>query len=142
MKLTRRTMTLGMLALGVFAQSAARPPARLGDPVELDIVKLTSIEWKQGDTLPKWVRELDGKEVVISGFINQRFRDDTDELLIVSDSCQCAGTPLPQHFVEVSLDKKTGYKGGELTFIGTFSAGEVEEDGFVASLFRLDGKFF
>jgi len=138
-KPTRRKTMLAALALGLFATSAAPPRF---EPVELDIVKLTSIDWKQGDKLPQWVRDLDGKEVVVSGFIYQRFRDDTDELLIVSNSCQCSGTPLPQHFVQVKLDKKTGYKGGELTFIGTFSAGEETEGGFVTSLFRLDGKFF
>jgi hypothetical protein len=134
-----RLLALPVLVLGLFSLGAA--PAA-SDPVEVDIVKLTSIDWKQGQELPQWIRDLDGKEVVISGFMFTQFRDETDELLVVGNSCQCSGTPLPQHFVKTKLDKKTTYKGGELTFIGTFRAGEVVEDGFVTSLYRLDGKFF
>jgi hypothetical protein len=124
-----------VLALGAL-------PVRRPDPVEVDILKLTSIEWQPGDELPRWIRELDGKEIVISGFMNARFDRDADVVLIVGNSCQCSGTPLPHHFVQVKLDKKTRYRGGELTYAGKLSVGEEREDGFVTSLYRLDGKFF
>ena len=138
MGLPRFLLPLLALALGLVSLAAAP----VVEPVEVDIVKLTKIEWKQGDELPKWIRDLEGKEVVISGFMQSQFTTDTDQILLVGDSCQCTGTPLPNHFVDVKLDKPTRYRSGQLSFIGTFSVGEKVEDGFVTSLFRLDGKYF
>ena len=111
------------------------------ETIEVDIQKLTSIDWQQGKELPKEIRDLDGREVVISGYMQSQAVKDTDTILIVSDSCQCAGTPLPHHFVRVKLDKKTSYKPGQLTFIGKLSVGEELEDGFVTSIYRLEGKY-
>jgi hypothetical protein len=116
--------------------------APLASAVEVDIEKLTSVDWQQGKELPKEIRDLDGKEVVISGYMQSDLKKDSDTILIVGNSCQCTGTPLPQHFVRVKLDKETGYRPGQLTFIGTLSVGEELEDGFVTSLYRLEGRFF
>ena len=112
------------------------------DPIEVDIMTLTKIDWQQGQELPKEIRELDGKTIVISGYMQSQFTDERETFLLVSDSCQCGGTPSPHHFIEVTLDDKTEYKPGQLTFMGTLSVGEVEEDGFVKSLYRLEGSFF
>jgi len=126
---------------------AALTPLALAAPllletVEVDIQKLTTIDWQQGKELPKEIRDLDGREVVISGYMQSQSVRDTDTILIVSDSCQCTGTPLPHHFVRVKLDKKTNYKPGQLTFTGKLSVGEELEDGFVTSIYRLEGRFF
>ena len=123
--------------LALLPLAAAAP----GDPIEVDLVKLTSIDWEQGRELPADVRALDGREVAFTGYLFERFQDDRSEVLVVADSCQCSGTPLPHHFVKVSLGEKTRYRGGELSFLGTFSVGEETEDGFVTSLFRLKGGF-
>ncbi len=128
-----------VLALALCAVLSA---VAVDDPIEVDIMKLTKIDWQQGKELPKEIRDLDGKEIIISGYMLTQFRDERKTIMIVDDSCQCAGTPAPNHFVEVTLDAKTEYKPGQLTFRGTLSVGEVEEDGFVTSLYRLEGSFF
>ena len=112
------------------------------EAIEVDIRKLTEVDWKEGQELPKEIRELDGKEVVISGYMQEQFQDDRKTFLIVSDSCQCSGTPLHNHFVEITLENETDYRTGQLTFKGKLSVGEKEEDGFVTSLYRLEGEFF
>ena len=127
------------LALALCAVLSA---VAVDDPIEVDIMTLTKIDWQPGKELPKEIRDLDGKTIVISGYMQSQFRDERKTFLLVSDSCQCSGTPSPHHFVEVTLDDKTEYKPGQLTFMGTLSVGEVEEDGFVKSLYRLEGSFF
>jgi hypothetical protein len=138
MHLPRWTAALLCATLGPLAVAA---PLRLA-PVEVDIQKLTSIDYQQGKELPKEIRDLDGKEIVISGYMQSQAVRDTDTILIISDSCQCTGTPLPHHFVRVKLDQKTNYKPGQLTFTGKLAVGEELEDGFVTSIYRLEGRFF
>jgi hypothetical protein len=140
MHLPRWFAVLSTLAFTPLAPGAAAWPSAL-ETIEVDIQKLTSIDWQQGKELPKEIRDLDGREIVISGYMQSQNVRDTDTLLIVSDSCQCTGTPLPHHFVRVKLDKKTSYKPGQLTFIGKLSVGEELEDGFVTSIYRLEGKY-
>jgi hypothetical protein len=135
----RRITAPLLFALLALVALAARPVV---ETVEVDIQKLTSIDWQQGRELPKEIRDLDGREIVITGYMQSQSVKDTDTILIVSDSCQCTGTPLPNHFVRVKLDKRTSYKPGQLTFIGKLSVGEELEDGFVSSLYRLEGRFF
>ena len=132
---------IAALLCAVLAPLALAAPLAL-ETVEVDIQKLTTIDWQQGKELPKEIRDLDGREVVISGYMQSQSVRDTDTILIVSDSCQCTGTPLPHHFVRVKLDKKTNYKPGQLTFTGKLSVGEELEDGFVTSIYRLEGRFF
>lgn len=112
-------------------------------PIEIDIVRLTSIEWELGDPLPKWISDISGAEVVIQGYMFGEILEEVDEFYIVSDACQCNGSPRLSHFVQISLESgTTTHRPGMLTFRGTFTAGEEEEDGFVTSLFRLTGDFF
>ena len=131
-----------MKALLILLLSMVSLAGAVDEAIEVDIRKLTEVDWKEGQELPKEIRELDGKEVVISGYMQEQFQDDRKTFLIVSDSCQCSGTPLPNHFVEITLENETDYRTGQLTFKGKLSVGEKEEDGFVTSLYRLEGSFF
>ena len=137
----RWILGLGLVLAG-FVLSADANPAALEDPVEVDILKLTSIDWQPGQEVPKEIKNLDGRQIVISGYMQTQFRKARKSFLIVADSCQCTGTPLPHHFVKVTLPSATEYKPGQLTFIGTLAVSEEIEDGFVTSLYRLDGEFF
>ena len=136
--MSRRWLEVALSAVAVCAVGLAAPAP---DVIEVDILTLTSIDWQPGDELPKRIRDLDGREVAMTGYMQSQLRRDTRRFSIVGDSCQCTRTPLPHHFIEVTLDEKTGYRPGQLSFIGTLSVGEVVEDGFVTSLYRLDGRF-
>ncbi|MEM7305346.1 MAG: hypothetical protein AAF682_01685 [Planctomycetota bacterium] len=132
---------LAFVPLAVGASSPAPAAAVWEDPVEIDILTLVSVDWQQGKELPDKIKRLDGRKVVISGYMQSQFRNATDTFMLVADSCQCTGTPLPNHFVRIKLPQKTDFKPGELSFIGTLSVGEEMKDGFVDSLYRLDGDF-
>ena len=115
--------------------------APVDDVIEVDILRLTSIDWEPGKELPKSITDLNGREIAINGYMQSQLKKDVKTFMIVGDSCQCTGTPLPHHFLQVTLDEKTGYRPGELSFIGKLAVGEEVKDGFVTSLYRLEGKF-
>ncbi len=53
------------------------------------------------------------------------------------ESCEC-GRSKVNHFIEVTIEEGvTTYKPGRFKLVGTFSASEVKEDGFVKSVYRL-----
>ena len=107
------------------------------EPIEVDLVELTSIDWKPGQKVPKKFQELDGKRVVIKGVMALGTVEGVDNFQLVNDGCNC-GTGKVQHFVQVTLaEGVTQYTPDEITVSGTFSVGELVEDGFVVSLFRL-----
>jgi hypothetical protein len=114
------------------------------DAAELDVRDLTTIEWKVGDTLPETITKYDGKRVVIRGYMHQSITDTTTRFPLVADSCQCADTLLPHHFIDVELKRgDTGPIPGEFEVLGKLSIGEVtDEDGFVVTLYRLSGEIY
>ena len=129
-------------AVAVRAPSFAleRPPAgpaACEDPIEVELVMLTSIDWKPGAQIPEEIRKLDGKRIRIKGVMAMGTVEGVDSFQLVNDGCAC-GTTKVQHCVDVKLaDDTTEYTPDEITVTGTFSVGEVEEDGFVVSLYRL-----
>ena len=116
---------------------AVAPEAVDDEPMELSIMELTNVEWRPGKKLPKWVRALDGKRVSIKGYMALDTSEGSQKFRQTWDQCGCA-TKKANHFVEVDLgEKTTGYNPDEFTVVGIFSVGEVKEDGFVVSLYRL-----
>ena len=112
-------------------------PSRL-DAEEIDLTRLTSIDYEEGRPLPDSVTELDGKQVVVRGFMHNETSEGTHKFLLVGDGCGCDGTPLVHHFVEVDLgDDVTGYRPELLTVTGRLSVGELRDDGYVVSVYRL-----
>ena len=67
----------------------------------------------------------------------QQTPDRVSAFRLVTDSCGCTGKPQVSHYVKVTL---SGIDSEFLTHIveleGTLSVGEVEEDGFVTSIYR------
>ena len=117
------------------------PPDEI--PIDVDLLELTDIEYRPGDPLPAWIQELDGRRVRIAGYMHASTGQGADEFMLVTDSCVCGGQPQPHHFVDVSLDdEEVDYRPGMVEATGTFSAGEVVEDGYVVSLFRLQADLF
>lgn len=130
-------------ATAVCASAAGAPRSAVAeDVIELSILELTSIEWEPGKRLPKKIAGLDGKKVRIKGFMALDTPEGTSSFRLTSDQCGCANAKA-SHFVQVDLgDDSTGYDPDERTVEGVFSVGEVTEDGFVTSLFRLKAERF
>jgi hypothetical protein len=111
------------------------------EPVEVDIAKLVTATYEPGKPLPKEIQDLDGKKVLIRGFMDpaQQTPDRVSAFRLVTDSCGCIGKPQVNHYVEVTLkDLDSEFRTNMVELEGVLSVGEVEEDGFVTSLFRLE----
>lgn len=130
--------------LSVTPISVALGAAAPNDPIEIDMTTLTEFEYEEGMELPEKVAELDGLRVVFEGYMHSETKEDTTTFLVVGDACQCAGTPLINHFVEITLDSgTTSHRPGLITFEGALSVSEEYDDlGLVETLYRLDGNFF
>ncbi len=108
-----------------------------GEIVDISILKLKNARYRQGRPLPKWVADLDGKRVRIWGYMAIGTLEGLSKFELVPESCEC-GRSKVNHFVEVSLTEgQTRFIPGRITLEGTFYASELEEDGFITSLYRL-----
>ena len=106
----------------------------------VSVLKLASIDYEQGGAIPDEIQKLDGKNIRLEGFMDLNTPEGVAEFRLTYDSCGCDGAKL-HHFVDVTLDSETvGYRPGKVTVVGTISVGEVEEDGFVTSLYRFDAE--
>ena len=108
------------------------------DPViELSLLDLMSIDYRPGKRLPSWVRALDGRRVRVEGYMALGTPEGLDKFELVWDSCGC-GQSNVNHFIEVTLTDETTTFDPDIIYVeGEFSVGEIREDGFVVSLFRL-----
>ena len=107
------------------------------DPIEVSIQELTSVEYKRGEELPAEIRKLDGKKVTIDGYMALGTIEGVSKFELVPEPCEC-GRSKVQHFVDVTMEKGTvSYRPGRVQLVGTLEVGEVEEDGFVVSVYRL-----
>lgn len=135
----KRRTTVAFLTAALLAAAAPAAVLSPGDDevVEVSIAKLTSISYQKGGELPEDIRELDGKRVRIEGYMAIGTLEGVSKFELVPEPCEC-GRSKVQHFVDVTLTEgKTTYRPGRITLEGKLSVGEVEEDGFVVSLYRL-----
>ena len=130
-----------ILNLGAASFATPAPVPTFEDPViELSLLDLMSIEYRPGKKLPSWVRALDGRTVRIEGYMALGTPEGVDKFELVWDSCGC-GQSNVNHFIEVTLTEDTTSFDPDIIWVeGTLSVGEVREDGFVVSLFRLETK--
>ena len=124
------------LCTASIATPATAPTAE--DPViELSLLDLMTLDYRPGGKLPAWVRALDGSRVRMEGYMALGTPEGNEKFELVWDSCGC-GQSKVHHFVEVSLTEETTTFEPDIIWVeGTFSVGEIREDGFVVSLFRL-----
>ena len=107
------------------------------DVVEVSILRLKNARYRKGRPLPEWVEELNGKKISLWGYMAIGTLEGLSEFELVPESCEC-GKSKVNHFVQVSLDDDvTRFIPGRITLVGTFTCGEVEEDGFITSVYRL-----
>ena len=120
---------------------AARPAPAVArfedDPLEVSLQELTSVDYKRGEKLPDEIAKLDGKKVTIEGYMALGTIEGVEKFELVPEPCEC-GRSKVQHFVDVTMEKgTTSYRPGRIQLVGTLEVGEVEEDGFVVSVYRL-----
>ena len=136
MRAVKTLFLLLSMGAATMATPAAAPAAE--DPViELSLLDLMSIDYRPGTRLPAWVRALDGQRVRIEGYMALGTPEGIEKFELVWDSCGC-GQSNVNHFIEVTLTAETTTFDPDIIFVeGEFSVGEIREDGFVISLFRL-----
>jgi len=119
---------------------AALPAA--DEPRRIDFGTLAAFEYKEGMTLPKEVRDLDGKEIRISGFMrgDNGATENLEAFMIVNESCGCSGEPKLNEVIYCTMPygQKVNAIAGSVLITGTFHASEEKEDGYVLSLYRVD----
>jgi len=119
------------------AQNTGRVLIADDDAQEVSISKLTSVNYRKGKPLPDEVQGLDGQLVRIEGYMALGTLEGVDSFELVPESCEC-GRSKVQHFIDVTIEEGlTTFRPGRITLEGVLSVGEVEEDGFVVSLYRL-----
>jgi len=109
----------------------------------VDIQDLTNFDWEEGQELPGEIAALDRTRIDIEGYIHTTEGQSGRVFLLIPDQkCRCQGTPPPNYFVKVYLDKGTSGQGsGRVRLTGKFFVSEKYEDGFVTSIYRLRGRF-
>lgn len=133
-RLPRIPLLAAALALTLGLAPAVEDP----EPIEVSINELTSIEWKPGQDLPADIEDLDGETISIEGYMALGTLEGTTKFELVPEPCEC-GRSKVQHFIDVSLKEGlVSYRPGRITLTGKFEASEVEEDGFIVSLYRLE----
>lgn len=139
---------LGLCMFAGFATLATEPRAAApaSDDVTfradtIDFDELMDFQYERGKPIPKKIRKLDGKTITIEGYMDTYTPENTRQFFLMSASCACDGEVELNHFIDVSLTSQvTGYRPGRLTVEGTFTVKEVEEDGFLVSIFQLEGR--
>lgn len=98
----------------------------------------------QETSWPDELRELDGKRVVMLGFLGTRYEieDIRDFVLLASHWACCYGTP-PGLTGAVPVVTRDSAPGLEITLnpirvVGTLRVGEVHEEGFLTALVRIE----
>jgi hypothetical protein len=130
-------LTLGFCGAFVQAQDSGRLLLAEDDIQEVNITKLTSVNYRKGKPLPEDIQNLDDKRVRIEGYMALGTLEGVDSFEFVPESCEC-GRSKVQHFIDVTIEEGlTTFRPGRITLEGVFSVGEKEEDGFVVSLYRL-----
>ena len=131
-------LLLLICSLGLGAAAPPAAPSAAEDPVyELSLLDLMSIEYNPGEKLPTWVRALNGHKVRVEGYMALGTPEGLEKFELVWDSCGC-GQSIVNHFIEVTLTDETTAFNPDIIYVeGYFDAGEVLEDGYVVSLFRL-----
>jgi hypothetical protein len=94
--------------------------------------------------LPEDILELDGALIAIEGFMNPLAfdREGVSQFALVNDPLNCCfgATPQPNHWIDVALkegERTAFYSLDPVAVYGHLEVGELFEDGFLVSLFRM-----
>ncbi len=124
---------LGCLLLGTAA-----------DPTPVGFTTLSGFDYVEGMELPQEVRDLDGLEVTLSGFMRREdgLEGSTTMFMLIDDNCGCTGIPQMNEIVFCAMDngETTEILPGSVKITGTLWVGEEKEDGVVIGIYGLDVK--
>lgn len=115
------------------------PKPKPTDKVEatISLLQLRDARYRRGQPVEPWIQELEGKYIAVEGYMAIGTLEGLTRFEFVPEECECGGSKV-NHFVEVTLvGAVTRFKPGRFYMKGLFSAGDVEEDGFVTSVYRL-----
>lgn len=137
-RLARATGEVHGLLPGLFDPSLPKPgPKKQKVEASISLLQLRDARYRRGRPLEDWIMDLDGKYIEIEGYMALGTLEGLTRFELVPEECECGGSKV-NHFVEVTLtDDVTRFKPGRFWMRGVFSAGEVEDDGFVVSVYRL-----
>ena len=103
----------------------------------MSILKLRDARYRRGKPLERWIRDLEGKRVSIEGYMAIGTLEGMRTFELTPEDCEC-GQSKVNHFVQVTLtDDITRFKPGRFFITGVFESGEVKDDGFITSVYRL-----
>jgi len=138
-RLGRAAMELHARLPGIHEVEKPRPKPKPGDQVDatISLLQLRDAPYRRGQPLAQWILDLEGKYVAIEGYMALGTLEGLSEFEFVPEECECGGSKV-NHLVMVSLtDSTTRFRAGRFYMRGIFSAGELEEDDFVTSVYRL-----
>ncbi len=114
---------------------------------DLDLLKVINMKPVTKDCIekmPQWLKDLNGKQVVVRGFMKPAFMSEGIEgFVFVRDSSQCCFGPNPtvhdMIYVRLKLDETTDYiELRPFDVSGTFRIELLESDDSIAGLYFLD----
>ena len=115
-------------------------------PVKLKFETLGGWKFAEGKTpIPEEVRRRDGKLVEITGFMLPLNENVNITKFIVIQSlwgCCFGQTPAVNHIIVVTMEpgKTVEFCPDMVRVTGRFSVGETREDGYLVSIYRIEGK--
>lgn len=125
-----------------------RPIVDRGTYKEVDLKAMSNFEMDQvyatDADIPKQYRDLDGQRVLMIGEMWAPYSVDGRlggfDLCYSIAKCCFSGPPKIQHFVKASVPngKQAGYYEGPVKVMGTLRVGVEQQDGRVASIYRLE----
>ena len=136
--------TVSDVLRGVGSALAARVTVPAGSR-EVDWATLTAYEYAPGlSALPDAVKALEGQVVTMRGFLMPLYEyDDIHEFVLVPNHMSCCfGMPIGingQVLVKLDMSRGLPNTNEPLEVTGTFRASETKEQGYVLSIYRMDG---
>ena len=112
---------------------------------EVDWATLTAYEYAPGlSALPDAVKALEGQVITMRGFLMPLYEyDDIREFVLVPNHMSCCfGMPIGingQVLVKLDMSRGLPNTNEPLEVTGTFRASETKEQGYVLSIYRMDG---
>ena len=126
------------------APARAKAPQDVASQAELDWSVINVYEYVEGlKDLPDAVKAIDGKPVVIRGYLTPLYEfDDIHEFVLVANHMSCCfGVPAGiSGQVQVKIASETGLPNTNepIEVRGTFRAVETKEQGYILSIYRID----
>jgi len=128
-----------------FARRASQPGSSPDAPIQLKFDVIGGWKFIEGKTpIPDQVQQLNGKWVELRGFmlpINEIKKIRSFVVIQSLWGCCFGQTPEVNHVIVVTMEpgKTVEFYPDPIRVIGQFAVGETREDGYLVSIYRLEG---